>query len=176
MEQHHKQNYFKKKKQAPKPNKQQQHKGQEGNAWHSNNNMVSRLMKSSACLSLASPSGPVCLPWLLAPPHNLQGCGLVVFSTREEAAAAMEVLHGKFVWPGARSAMIIERMDPHKQHKKRRAQPLTHHLAGARQHAPGAALTPRAVTALAGGGPLARTNSNSSASATIEADWLELLA
>jgi hypothetical protein len=69
--------------------------------------------------------------------------------------------------------MVIEWMDPHKQHKKRRAQPLTH-LAGTRQ-SPGAMLTPRAVTALAGG-HLARTNSNSSASVTIEADWLELLA
>jgi hypothetical protein len=55
----------------------------------------------------------------------MQGCGLVVFSCHAEAAAAMAALHNRFVWPSARSPMVIEWMDPDKQHKKRRAQPLT---------------------------------------------------
>jgi hypothetical protein len=55
-----------------------------------------------------------------------QGCGLVVFSQHSEAAAAMETLHGRFVWPGARSPIVIEWCDPNKQHKKKRAQPLAH--------------------------------------------------
>lgn len=48
----------------------------------------------------------------------------MTFANVQEAAAAMDALHGKFVWPGARSPMVIEWMDPSKQHKKRRAQPL----------------------------------------------------
>jgi hypothetical protein len=46
----------------------------------------------------------VSLPVLL---KFAQGCGLVVFSQASEAAAALETLHGRFVWPGARSPMII---------------------------------------------------------------------
>jgi hypothetical protein len=46
----------------------------------------------------------VLLPALL---KFAQGCGLVVFSQASEAAAALETLHGRFVWPGARSPMII---------------------------------------------------------------------
>jgi hypothetical protein len=57
-----------------------------------------------------------------------QGCGLVVFSQHSEAAAALEALNGRFVWPGARSPMVIEWCDPNKQHKKKRAQPLAHTL------------------------------------------------
>jgi hypothetical protein len=56
----------------------------------------------------------------------LQGCGLVVFSQHSEAAAALETLHGRFVWPGARSPMVIEWCDSNKQHKRKRAQPLAH--------------------------------------------------
>lgn len=37
----------------------------------------------------------------------LQGCGLVVFAQQSEAAAALETLNGRFVWPGARSPMVI---------------------------------------------------------------------
>lgn len=55
----------------------------------------------------------------------VQGCGLVVYARHAEARAALEALNGKFVWPGARSPMVIEWCDPSKQFKKRRAQPLT---------------------------------------------------
>lgn len=58
-----------------------------------------------------------------------KGCGLVVFADSHAAAAALDTLSGKFQWPGARGPMIIEWMDPSKQHKKARAQPLAqqHH-------------------------------------------------
>jgi hypothetical protein len=36
-----------------------------------------------------------------------QGCGLVVFAQHSEAAAALEALNGRFIWPGARSPMVI---------------------------------------------------------------------
>jgi hypothetical protein len=52
----------------------------------------------------------------------------VVFSQHSEAAAALQALNGRFVWPGARSPMVIEWCDPSKQHKKKRAQPLAHTL------------------------------------------------
>lgn len=38
----------------------------------------------------------------------LQGCGLVMYSLPSEAAHAMETLAGRFVWPGARSPIVIE--------------------------------------------------------------------
>jgi hypothetical protein len=66
----------------------------------------------------------LCLLLTAAPVLSLQGCGLVVFSQHSEAAAALETLHGRFVWPGARSPMVIEWCDPNKQHKRKRAQPL----------------------------------------------------
>jgi phosphoinositide-3-kinase regulatory subunit 4 len=50
---------------------------------------------------------------------RLQGCGLVVFSQHSEAAAALQALNGRFVWPGARSPMVIEWCDPSKQHKNK---------------------------------------------------------
>eukprot|EP00878_Enallax_costatus_P037259 GHUV01042072.1.p1 GENE.GHUV01042072.1~~GHUV01042072.1.p1 ORF type:complete len:164 (+),score=51.23 GHUV01042072.1:565-1056(+) len=56
-----------------------------------------------------------------------KGCGLVVFADRAAAGAALESLHGKFQWPGARSPMVLEWLDPNKQHKKARAQPLSFH-------------------------------------------------
>jgi hypothetical protein len=54
----------------------------------------------------------------------LQGCGLVVFSQYNEAADALDALNRRYVWPGARSPMIVEWWDPSKQHMKRRAQPV----------------------------------------------------
>lgn len=53
-----------------------------------------------------------------------QGCGLVVFSQHGEASAALEALNGRFVWPAARSPMVVEWCDPNKQQKRKRAQPL----------------------------------------------------
>jgi hypothetical protein len=50
----------------------------------------------------------------------LHGCGLVTFSTRLEAANAIRSLHGIFKFPGARTAMVAEWMDPTKQHRKAR--------------------------------------------------------
>jgi hypothetical protein len=38
----------------------------------------------------------------------LQGCGLVTFFKPSEAAHALETLNGQFVWPGARTPMVIE--------------------------------------------------------------------
>jgi hypothetical protein len=68
---------------------------------------------------------PACL-WVCPALGWMQGCGLVVFSAHHEAAAAMAALHDRFVWPGARSPMVIEWSDPDKQHKKRRATGLAH--------------------------------------------------
>lgn len=48
-----------------------------------------------------------------------------MFGDRAAAGAALEALNGKFQWPGARGPMIVEWMDPNKQHKKARAQPLS---------------------------------------------------
>jgi len=47
-----------------------------------------------------------------------QGCGLVVFSQRHEAARAISSLHCSFTWPQARSAMVVEWMDPQEQHRE----------------------------------------------------------
>lgn len=38
----------------------------------------------------------------------LQGCGLVTFFKPSEAAHALETLNGRFVWPGARTPIVIE--------------------------------------------------------------------
>jgi hypothetical protein len=38
----------------------------------------------------------------------LQGCGLVTFFKPSEAAHALETLNGQFVWPGARTPLVIE--------------------------------------------------------------------
>lgn len=45
----------------------------------------------------------------------LQGCGLVVFEDRAQAAAALDALNGCFQWPGARGPMVVEWMDVNKQ-------------------------------------------------------------
>jgi hypothetical protein len=38
----------------------------------------------------------------------LQGCGLVIYSQRSEAVLAMETLAGRFIWPGARTPIVLE--------------------------------------------------------------------
>lgn len=45
-----------------------------------------------------------------------------MFSQHSEAAVCLETLHNRYVWPGARSPMIVEFFSASKQHAKRRAQ------------------------------------------------------
>jgi hypothetical protein len=52
-----------------------------------------------ACTPLLSP--------FLCTMSSVQGCGLVVFAQHSEAAAALEALNGRVIWPGARSPMVI---------------------------------------------------------------------
>lgn len=86
----------------------------------------------------------------------------MVFSHHSEAAAALEALNGKFVWPGARSPMVIEWCDSNKQHKKKRAQPLAHtlvhqsamrwQLQQPQQQLPAPSLMPAAISGAPDGG------------------------
>lgn len=39
---------------------------------------------------------------------TLQGCGLVEFAQHSEAAAALQTLGGRYVWPGTRTVMTLE--------------------------------------------------------------------
>lgn len=66
-----------------------------------------------------------CTYWCLSTSVFTQGCGLVVFACRAAAASALDALNGRFQWPGARTPMVCEWLDPLKQHKKARAQPLS---------------------------------------------------
>lgn len=94
---------------------------------------------TSCCVRSGSPPGCLLLPPLsrmhclrrVSHPLRLacvafflQGCGLVVFSQHSEAAAALQTLHQRYIWPGARSPMVMEYWDPSKQHMKRRTQPM----------------------------------------------------
>jgi hypothetical protein len=42
----------------------------------------------------------------------LAGCGVVTFTCHESAAAALEALHGKYMWPDSEAPMVVEWMDP----------------------------------------------------------------
>uniref|UniRef100_A0A7R9VPJ1 RRM domain-containing protein n=1 Tax=Chlamydomonas euryale TaxID=1486919 RepID=A0A7R9VPJ1_9CHLO len=57
-----------------------------------------------------------------------KGCGLVTMGAHDEAAAAIEALHGKHTWPGMDSPMVVKWMDTALQ-QQRRAQ----HLSAVRQ-------------------------------------------
>lgn len=57
-----------------------------------------------------------------------KGCGLVTMGSHEEAAAAIEALDNKHVWPGMDSPMVVKWMDAQLQ-KRRREE----HLAAMRQ-------------------------------------------
>eukprot|EP00775_Hariotina_reticulata_P011895 gene11895-12039_t len=61
-------------------------------------------------------------PW--AGSATSKGCGLAVFEHHAAAVAALNTLHGRFQWPGARSPMVVEWMDASKQGMKARSQPL----------------------------------------------------
>lgn len=48
-------------------------------------------------------------------PGLLQGCGLITYKDRGSAGAAIQQLHGEYIFPGSDCPMVVEWMDLKKQ-------------------------------------------------------------
>jgi hypothetical protein len=68
----------------------------------------------------------------------LQGCGLVIYSQRSEAVLAMETLACRFIWPGARTPIVLEwASKQQQQQQQQQAKPTPKQLPQPLSHPPG---------------------------------------
>jgi hypothetical protein len=59
------------------------------------------------CLAAAATAAAAAAVCVQGAPSS-KGCGLVAFTTRQAAAAAIDILCNKYIWAGMRSAMVVK--------------------------------------------------------------------